>query len=273
VGDTSRTWDGERRQAGYVNTLSAVEWVKRNIHVKLSNLVIMGQSAGAVASQAWSGPLLKQFEHTTASVFVDSFTGLAPRRSLQRVLRGAGTCSKPEWKSLVHWWCHSGLGDSWDWLFPEHSPQGPLQTVFVDTIKRNPQVQFGIIHIKRDIVQKAFYNLLLLTLTPISGGGLLTGDPYLAAQKKLMLPYIRKDGSGADRFPNIKAFIMDDLWHVVTTGNPFYTRSVKLRNGKQTFVEWFARIVTRSGNIHSTCAGYSATELMNLGSQAMYDCM
>jgi hypothetical protein len=64
--------------------MSKLKWLKiqqlnGNISSKLNDLIVMGCSAGSIATQVWGGEIIKKLNYPTHSAFImDSYVGLFP---------------------------------------------------------------------------------------------------------------------------------------------------------------------------------------------------
>ena len=81
AGDVTR--NNNVKQTGYANTIATLNWIKTQIKggylaANLDNLVISGQSAGAIGAQFWSDYILTNFAATKKVVIIDSYLGVLP---------------------------------------------------------------------------------------------------------------------------------------------------------------------------------------------------
>ena len=87
AGDATRKWGYTFKveQTGYKNTIATLDWIKSQIgdylNSDLDNLVISGQSAGAIGAQLWSHYIIENFEAKNKVVIIDSYLGVVPEQA------------------------------------------------------------------------------------------------------------------------------------------------------------------------------------------------
>jgi len=144
-------------QKGYDNALSAVNWIQQQqasggLASSLSDLVIMGCSAGSLGAQIWSDNALDMIKHTKAAVIPDSYAGVFPDGSEGPLIYEFGMCNVGK-----------------DFLSPENYQKCIDQTLTLEDINgqfipANPTVPFAFIQSKTDIVQQSFYAAVALSM-------------------------------------------------------------------------------------------------------------
>jgi hypothetical protein len=92
AGEAKRSWFGGFsttvvQQTGYKNTMTTLNWIQSQIGINgyldqnLDNLVISGQSAGAIGAQLWSHYIIKKFNAKNKVVIIDSYLGVFPKEA------------------------------------------------------------------------------------------------------------------------------------------------------------------------------------------------
>lgn len=76
------------QQTGYKNTMTTLNWIQSQIDgingyldPNLDNLVISGQSAGAIGAQLWSDHIIEKFNAKNKVVIIDSYLGVIPEEA------------------------------------------------------------------------------------------------------------------------------------------------------------------------------------------------
>jgi len=84
-------------QVGQTNTRSVLQWVfdqqvRGGLSKVFSDFVIMGCSAGSLATQIWSNEMLTTFQYKKAAVVPDSYIGVFPPNSQGPLIYDYGCC-------------------------------------------------------------------------------------------------------------------------------------------------------------------------------------
>eukprot|EP00211_Chloroparvula_japonica_P007056 CAMPEP_0119129356 /NCGR_PEP_ID=MMETSP1310-20130426/7139_1 /TAXON_ID=464262 /ORGANISM="Genus nov. species nov., Strain RCC2339" /LENGTH=428 /DNA_ID=CAMNT_0007119775 /DNA_START=97 /DNA_END=1383 /DNA_ORIENTATION=- len=102
AGDVVRPYDDKDgipvSQRGQANVLSVYEWVEDQqrtgaLDQQLSEVVVMGCSAGSMATQFWSHEIITRFNPMQAAVVPDSFIGLFPPNTEGPLAYDFGMCN------------------------------------------------------------------------------------------------------------------------------------------------------------------------------------
>ena len=85
-------------QSGYYNAKATLDWIvsqqtKGNIASTLTNLVVMGCSAGSIGAQLWGNNILKELKWKTAAVVPDSYAGVFPDGTQGPLIYDYGACT------------------------------------------------------------------------------------------------------------------------------------------------------------------------------------
>eukprot|EP00604_Paraphysomonas_vestita_P003633 CAMPEP_0174820236 /NCGR_PEP_ID=MMETSP1107-20130205/3928_1 /TAXON_ID=36770 /ORGANISM="Paraphysomonas vestita, Strain GFlagA" /LENGTH=376 /DNA_ID=CAMNT_0016035169 /DNA_START=214 /DNA_END=1344 /DNA_ORIENTATION=+ len=144
-------------QKGYENGLSAVNWIQQQqasgaLSSTLSDLVVMGCSAGSIGAQIWSDNSLNMIKWQKAAVIPDSYAGVFPDGSQGPLIYGFGMCSVGK-----------------DFLSEANYQKCieqtlTLQDINLQFIPQHSDVPFSFIQSKTDIVQQSFYTAVGLSM-------------------------------------------------------------------------------------------------------------
>lgn len=85
-------------QSGYYNAKATLDWIvsqqaNGNIASTLTNLVVMGCSAGSIGAQLWGNNILKELKWKTAAVVPDSYAGVFPDGTQGPLIYDYGACT------------------------------------------------------------------------------------------------------------------------------------------------------------------------------------
>lgn len=101
IGHVTRPYVDEKgvpvQQNGALNVESVLAWAVNEqeagrLAPSLSNLVVMGCSAGSLGAQLWSSTILNRLAFQNAAVYADSFVGVFPAGSESELIRDFGAC-------------------------------------------------------------------------------------------------------------------------------------------------------------------------------------
>jgi len=237
VGDTVQNWSGTNPQVGYRNALSALDWVMQNTRTKLSSLVLMGASGGALGTQAWADYLLsKGLRYDKAAVLADSYAGVLPVGTMAPTLQAFGSCALPIWTRAEQVLCKAG--------------RLTVRRVMRRTISRHRGVPFGFLQAKADAVQRNFFNLLALTYN--SFDPMISGPDFYYKTNALFARY--------NKYPNFVVMYVDGEAHIFTETDVYYTAGTRgaasgSEKGQPLMYQWVNRLVSGGGCPSSQCAG------------------
>lgn len=260
AGNAVHNWGGTWYvQAGYNNSIAAIEWAKQNVAARLTHLSIMGSSAGALGTQFWARTLLNDFKsggrsYASASVLVDSYLGIFPQNT-QGVVIGQifRTCDLP-------------LGKGWS------KPCGgalTVQDVFSETMGMFPDVAFAVINSKGDQVQGQFYMAIGVTIA----------KKIMALSPEMEYHVVTSILHRYNAAPNFVAFQVDGTQHVFTSkarcegnvtacsGDVYDAKSsgpLALLTGTGNaagdvlLIDWLDELVNKKSILQSRCYGASS---------------
>merc|ERR1719210_2353388 len=139
---------GQYPQHGYNNSISTIEWTKKNVAQTLDKFVIGGSSAGSLGTMGWSDYLLSTFHYNKATVIVDSYLGVFPDGTQGPTIRNFGMCPLPIFPNVPNFKAICDAGEI------------SIQDVFDATIAAHPTVAFAVVEPKWDLVQRLFYGII-----------------------------------------------------------------------------------------------------------------
>jgi hypothetical protein len=136
------------QQQGLANAQSALNWAKQQqvagrLLSSLSELVVMGCSAGSVGAQLWANQVLGALAFKTAAVIPDSYAGVFPPGSEGPLIFNYGFCSSGFLSEALLAKCLA--------------QQLSLQDIMLEMMPAFPSIPFAFIQSKTDIVQQSFY--------------------------------------------------------------------------------------------------------------------
>lgn len=115
----------------------------KSLATTLSELIIMGSSAGSLGAQLWASKVLKSVRHKKALVIPDSYAGVLPPGTVGPLVTSFGACHTDLFSPLLKKKCLSG-----DLTF---------QDVTLEALTTHPDVPFAFIQSKIDHIQELFY--------------------------------------------------------------------------------------------------------------------
>jgi len=208
--------DKNKPQNGYLNTKYAVDWAKRNLKSRLTRFAIAGSSAGALGTMAWSHWLLSNFQYEKASVVVDSYMGVFPPGTQGPTIRNFGACNLP---IFSHFQATCNAGNS------------NIQDVFDYAIEQHPNVAFGLIQPKGDLVQIGFYAAIAVTFGRLD---IIFGNALYQRTNEMMERF--------ERHPNVAHFHIDGGGHTFLHADSYFTETTG-GSGSPTLVQWTSEVV------------------------------
>lgn len=135
-------------QSGLANVQSALDWVVAQqasaaLKPVLSELVIMGCSAGSVGAQLWGKEVLASVKWERAAVVPDSYAGIFPEGTTGPLVYGYGFCTAGFLSPSAQAKCEA--------------QQLTMQDIGLDLFAATPSVPYALIQSKVDIVQQSFF--------------------------------------------------------------------------------------------------------------------
>lgn len=239
-------WSGAAiEQRGATNVFATLDWIiaqKSFFSTGIDELIVAGASAGSLGAQVWADQVISKLEATIgvrrSAVLADSYAGVFPDGSQGPTMQDFGICD-------------SGVLD----LSPdlvEKCEQGvlTLQDIAGRAMERHPDVPFAFIQSKRDIVQKAYYDLIDLTEERTVTA--ITDRDFFAGFNSIFEDYVKIHD-------NVLFYIVDSAEHTYTELNLLYhaTASGAFGGGTGvTLVEWLGRFpMQQNETLASECEG------------------
>lgn len=151
-GDVVRDYNDKKgvpvTQKGLANAQSAVDWVKQqqgagHLASTLSEVAVMGCSAGSIGAQLWGNQVLKALKWKTAAIIPDSYAGVFPEGTQGPLVKGYGFCSASFISDSLRAKCDANVLT--------------LQDINAEFMAEMPSVPYSFIQSKTDIVQQSFY--------------------------------------------------------------------------------------------------------------------
>mmetsp|Transcript_13268 Transcript_13268/g.41916 ORF Transcript_13268/g.41916 Transcript_13268/m.41916 type:complete len:459 (-) Transcript_13268:38-1414(-) len=187
--------DGEYiEQHGYYNTKAVVDWVKANLAKEpISDLLLMGESAGAIGVQIWARKLLTELPYERVALVADSYVAVFPPTFQGNVFKVLGVCE-------------TGVLASES--LQESCEQGNLTIpdVMDATIRDFPNVTFATLTSKYDDTQQVFYRIAASSI----GQRTISPQDFHSQAEGILRRY--------NRYPNFVTYLVTSDHHVFTNG-------------------------------------------------------
>jgi hypothetical protein len=147
-------WGVPVQQKGLANAQSVLDWTAQQqatgaLASTLSELVIMGCSAGSIGAQLWGRQVLSGLKWNKAAVVPDSYAGIFPEGSTGPLMYGFGFCSSGFLSPELYTKCIN--------------QQLTFEDVDLEQIAATPNVPYTFIQSKVDVVQRSFFRAVAFT--------------------------------------------------------------------------------------------------------------
>jgi hypothetical protein len=198
-------WGVPVQQKGLANAQSVLDWTVKQqasgaLASTLSELVVMGCSAGSIGAQLWGRTVLSTLKWTKAAVVPDSYAGIFPEGATGPLMYDFGFCT-------------SGF------LSPElydkcMNQQLTFGEVDLEQIAATPTVSYTFIQSKVDVVQRSFFRAVAFT------------GNYTDRQMSPAIFYNDVNTLFGDynaKLPNFLVYLVDGHTHCYTPRETFYT--------------------------------------------------
>eukprot|EP01038_Epipyxis_sp_PR26KG_P006370 gene6370-8772_t len=261
AGDVVRDYNDKNgqpvTQKGLANAQSVIDWIKKQqasgaLSSTLTDLVIMGASAGSVGSQLWGKTILNSFSYKQASVIPDSYAGVFPEGSQGPLIYQYGFCKSGFLSSSLYSKCMAQTLT--------------FQDINLEFFAATPNVPYSFIQAKVDEVQISFY-IAIGASTPNATAN-ITPTEFYNGVNDIFASY-------AKSLPNFVAYIIDGDHHCYTDQSIYYTSDALSTsdNGKKSInimlSDWTNKLSLSSGQkIDSVCEGtiqLDSNSNMNVG--------
>jgi hypothetical protein len=136
-------------QNGLANAQSALDWVKQqtvagNFASTLSELVVMGCSAGSLGTQLWSKQVASSLSWKRAAIVLDSYVGVSPAGTTGPGLYSIGYCTSRFLSDELYAKC---MNQELEW-----------EDINLESMKAMQKLPFAFIQSKTDSVQRSYYD-------------------------------------------------------------------------------------------------------------------
>jgi hypothetical protein len=211
-GDTTRPYNDKEgvpvQQQGLANGQATLDWVKAQqaagtLSNELTDLVVMGCSAGSIGAQLWYDQIATQLKFQKAAVVPDSYAGVFPPGSQGPLIHDFG-------------FCKSGF------LSPELTQQCldgdiTLQAMNLEFMEKHQDIPVSFIQSKTDAVQISFYVAIGAT-TPNTTAAITPTEFYDGVNEIFEIYNPRS---------NFVSYLVDGNQHCFTPSNVYYTADDK----------------------------------------------
>lgn len=233
-------------QVGIYNALATIGWTQRQVASgtlapagRLSDLVVMGCSAGSLGAQIWGANILRTLPiHDRAAIVPDSYAGVFPPNSIGPLLKSFGMCTETAGllpPTLLQA-CEAG--------------QLTVQDMVTASMQSVPGVAVSFIQSKIDVVQQEFY--IMVAASVRADPVLITPTTFYNGVNSIFGSYNAQ--------PQFLSFLVDGGQHCFTPINIMYDTTGNGprtgRDGAMTLSTWLAGFPQASGAAQaSVCSG------------------
>jgi len=244
-------------QVGQTNTRSVFQWVidqqqLGGLSKVFSDFVIMGCSAGSLATQIWSNEMLATFKYKSAAVVPDSYIGVFPPNSQGPLIYDYGCCVESLLPPDLYALCINQTLT--------------LQDVMSVWLSNNPTIPFNYVQSKADATQMSFYSMLAIT---VGDDPFITDSEFYSKSIAIMAAY--------NVNPNFVVYEVNGPQHCFTPYTLYDTAGPLGPNqgpttGTEMLDEWIPSLPLSSGqSISTVCEGkVQATENIATGISPTY---
>jgi hypothetical protein len=209
-------------QVGVHNAQATVDWIKSQmsnggLSSTLSELVVMGCSAGSIGVQLWGNQVLKQLSWKHASINPDSYAGVFPEGSVGPLIYDFGFCSAGFLSSTLYQKCMN--------------KQLTLVDINMEFIASTKQIPYNFIQSKTDAVQISFY-IAVAETTGIKPASITPTEFYNDVNSIF--------GTYNQGNQNFLTYLVDGNQHCFTPADLYYEATTKGPHdaGKATTGQW-----------------------------------
>jgi hypothetical protein len=236
-------------QVGYQNARSTLNWVLAQqasgaLASELSQLVVMGCSAGSIGSQLWSKEVITSIPAKSAAVIPDSYAGVFPEDAEGPLIEDFGFCETPLLDPSLEVKCKNGE------LLIQDINQANMKSM-------DASIPFAFINSKRDIVQMSFYWAIAVTTNTSTWPDYLGASEYYNGVNTIFELY--------NKYPQFSTYLVDGDQHCYTNMDIYYEANPTSYNGKKpshqiAMSDWVNDVVDsqQGTDVDSVCAGRKA---------------
>ena len=237
-------WGVPVQQKGLANAQSVLDWAVQQqasgaLASTLSELVVMGCSAGSIGAQLWGKQVVSALKWDRAAVMPDSYAGIFPEGSIGPLVYDFGFCTSGFLSPALYAKCMDQTIT--------------MEDIDLEMIAATPTVPYTFVQSKIDVVQRTFYQAIAFT------------GNY---SDESMSPAIFYDsvntlfGSYSAKLPNFAVYLVDGHNHCYTPRETYFITdaSSAYDNGKDASTpllhDWAAALPLSNGQqVSSVCEG------------------
>lgn len=207
-GDTTRPYDDKAgvpvQQQGLANGQATLDWVKAQqnsgmLASSLSDLVVMGCSAGSIGAQLWYDQIVSTLQFKHAAVVPDSYVGVFPPGSQGPLIKDFGFCKSGFLSPEMTETCLNG--------------DITLQEMNLEFMDKHHDIPVSFIQSKTDAVQISFY--IAIGATTPNATAAITPTEFYDGVNDIFELYNPKN--------NFVSYLVDGNQHCFTPSNVYYS--------------------------------------------------
>jgi hypothetical protein len=173
---------------------------------KLSNLVVMGCSAGSIGTQIWANQIMRSLSWKQAAVVPDSYAGVFPAGTQGPLIYSYGACST----------------EVYGWMSAANQAKCKAQTLTLQDLNSAsfsefPQVPYSFLQSKTDIVQQSFY---VAVGASMNASAVITPTEFYNDVNEIFGTYNKNH-------PNFLTYLVDGDQHCFTCLKLYYSADPK----------------------------------------------
>jgi len=197
-------------QKGLANSQSALDWAVKQqaagaLSSTLSQLVVMGCSAGSIGAQLWGNQIVTHLKWTKAAIVPDSYAGIFPDGTMGPLMYEYGFCSS----NIL-------LTDAS--RAKCNAQTLTLQEVDVELASNTPSLPYAFIQSKADIVQQSFFIAIGVSMNATQKT--ITPSEFYADVNSVF-------GMYSAQLKNFVTYLVDGDHHCFTNQELYYTADAK----------------------------------------------
>ena len=207
-GNTTRPYNDKDgvpvQQNGLANAQSVLDWTAQQqasgaLASTLSELIVMGCSAGSIGAQLWAKQVINSLKWSKAAVVPDSYAGIFPEGTAGPLVYEYGFCSSGFLSPALYDKCMNQTLT--------------MQDMDMEFISATPTVPYTFIQSKTDDVQMSFY--IAIGLTSHVEDPLINPTEFYNDVNEVFGVY--------NQLPNFVTYLVDGSHHCFTNQDLYYT--------------------------------------------------
>lgn len=251
-GNVTRSYNDAKgepvQQMGLLNAQAALDWVKQQqatgaLQEQLSELVVMGCSAGSIGAQLWGKTIVESLQWKTAAIMPDSYAGLFPEGTMGPVIYEYNFCDSGFLSAELTQKC----------LRQELT----LQDIDLEFMAATPSVPYTFIQSKVDSVQMSYY--VSLGVLSNASDWMITPSEFYEGVNDIFSLYTKERD-------NFVTYLIDGGTHCFTDATRYFTTDAtgavtagaRAQEGgsEDMLFEWANELPLQEGEVVETiCAG------------------